>query len=368
MTPNIHRKNVQESLDLWAAAEKKQRTLSFDDYGDVHLVYTSVAEHAPELGLELKRLAVLNLLAKIQTELRKFAAATKQESVEHLLMQLPSLGKFAASGQIGNLRKEWQQLQAHQEKRSAQITTERLKIFNEFKQYLPQMPTHFQDDGTAILRHEFNTSEQQDLIKKQIEEANKYKLDGKGYYRTFTADLPRSRWSVEIEGKTESYELGQPEDKLAALKKVFSHDQAALSTASKIMNQVAPSFVTVPLNTLFPRDLGIFIKSGRNNEEENFYQISSKGNLIHFESNTYAKAETVLLNPDQKNQRTWQVNQGEKWKGSPGPKNYAQHYRLSIQIDKQAASQGLIKIAEGTRIEASVEFHLCPSVAGQSDS
>ena len=93
-----HEFNTSEQQDLI----KKQRTLSFDDYGDVHLVYTSVAEHAPELGLELKRLAVLNLLAKIQTELRKFAAATKQESVEHLLMQLPSLVETLPRTAAGN--------------------------------------------------------------------------------------------------------------------------------------------------------------------------------------------------------------------------------------------------------------------------
>ena len=151
MRPDTHRKNVQESLDLWAEAEKNQRTLSFDDYGGVHLVYTSVAEHAPELGLELQRQAVLNVVGKIHTELREFAAATKQVSAENLLKQLPSLGKFAASGKIGNLRNEWQTLQAHQARSLEKIATERQNIFNEFKSLLPQMPTHFENDGTAIL-------------------------------------------------------------------------------------------------------------------------------------------------------------------------------------------------------------------------
>ena len=368
MIPKISRKTVAEYLDLWTDAEKKQRSLSFDDYGDVHLIYPSVSEHAPDLERDLKRQSVLNLIGKIQTELREFASNMRGESAERLLMHLPSLVRFSASGKLGNLREEWLHLREYQTHRLAELASRRQKIISEFSQHLPQMPTHFEADGTAILRHEFNTPEHQHLIKTQIEEANKYKLDDKGYYRTFTADLPRSRWLIKTEDKIQKFELGQVEEKLAAIKKIFSDDQSALSTTSKIMNQVAPSFVTVPLNSLFPRDLEVFIKSDKNKSEETFYQISSEGNLINFESNTYTKSETIILNPDKKNQRTWKVNQGEKWKGSPGPKNYAQHYRLSIQIDKLAASQGMLRIAEGTRIEASAEFRLCPSIPEHSGS
>jgi hypothetical protein len=368
MTPNINRKNVKESLDLWAEAEKNQRTLSFDDYGDVDLVYTSEAKIGPELRLELQRQAVLNVIAKIHTELREFAAATKEESGEHVLMQLPSLGKFAASGKIGNLRNEWQTLQVHQTKILAKIATERQNIFNEFKGLLPQMPTHFENDGTAILRNDFTSTEHENLIKQEIKDVNKYKLNANGYYQIFMNDLPRTRWSIEIDGVTQSFGLGLEKEKLDAIKKVFGNDQSALSTVSKLMNQAAPGLVIGPNNNIYPRNNRIFINQDRNYGEPTFLRISSRDNCINFEASTYSKSIAVVFNADDNNkgEKNWHVNQDERWKGSPGPNNYGQHYRLAIQIDKQAASNGLLKPVDGTKIEASFEIRLCPAIKNKS--
>ena len=363
MIPTISRKTVEEYLDLWADAEKKRRSISFDDYGDVHLVYPAVAQHAPTLEHELKKRAVITLISKIQTEIRALASTERGESAERLLMQLPSLGQFSASGKIGNLREEWKKLKTNHAETVKKTAIQRQEIFNEFKEFLPKIPARTDSGGTTILRHEFNSSEHQDLIKNQIYEVNKYKLNDQGYYRPFLTDLPRSRWSIEIEGKTQSFGLGQTQEKLAAIANAFGHDQSALSTASKLLNQVAPSFVTVPLHNLFPTHPDLFLRSNQSNGEETFYKISSDGHSIKFESDTYSKVDTVVLNPDEKNERVWPVNQDEQWKGNPGPKNYGQHYRLSIQIDKQAASQGKIKLAEGIRIEASAEFRLCPSLS-----
>jgi hypothetical protein len=364
MRPDIHRKNVQESLDLWAEAEKNQKTLSSDDYGDVQLVYASEADHTPESVLDKKRLAVLNVVGKIQTELREFSLATKQRSAEHLLIQLPSLGKFAASGKIGNLRNEWQILQAHQTKSLAKVVTERKAIFNEFKGLLPQMPTHFASDGTAILRNDFTSTEHENLIKQEIKDVNKYELNADGYYQTFVDDLPRIRWSIEIDGATQSFGLGLKEEKLEAIKKVLGNDQSALSTVSKLMNQAAPGLAIVPNNEIYPRNNRVFIIQDRDYSEPTFLHISRKDNCINFEANTYSKSIAVVFNADDNNKggKNWPVNQDGIWKGSPGTNNYGQHYRLAIQIDKQAASNGILKPVDGTKIEASFEIRLCPAL------
>ncbi len=368
MKSDIHRKNVQESLDLWAEAEKNQRTLSFDDHGDAHLVYSFAVKNSPKLELDLKQQAVMNVIGKIQTELREFASTTKQGSAEHLLMQLPSLSKFAASGKIGNLRNEWQTLQAHQTKSLAKIATERQNIFNEFKGLLPQMPTHFENDGTAILRNDFTSTEYENLIKQEIKDVNKYKLNANGYYQTFVDDLPRTRWSIEIDGVTQSFGLGLEKEKLDAIKKVFGNDQSALSTVSKLMNQAAPGLVIGPNNDIYPRNNRILISQDRNYGEPTFLRISSKDNCINFEASTYSKSIAVVFNADDNNKggKNWPVNQDERWKGSPGPNNYGQHYRLAIQIDKQAASNGILKPVDGTKIEASFEIRLCPAIKNQS--
>ena len=368
MRPDTHRKNVQESLDLWAEAEKNQRTLSFDDYGDVHLVYSFAVKNSPKLELDLKQQAVMNVIGKIQTELREFAAATKQGSAEHLLMQLPSLGKFAASGKIGNLRNEWQTLQAHQTRSLEKIATERQNIFNEFKSLLPQMPTHFENDGTAILRNDFTSTEHENLIKQEVQDVNKYKLNANDYYQTFVDDLPRIRWSIEIDGTTQSFGLGLKEEKLEAIKKVLGNDQKALSTVSKLMNQAAPALVTGPNDGIYPRNNRLFISQDRDYGEPTFLHISSKENCINFEANTYSKSIAVVFNADDNNKggKNWPVNQDERWKGSPGPNNFGQHYRLAIQIDKQAASNRILKPVDGTKIEASFEIRLCPTIKNQS--
>lgn len=354
MKPDIHRKNVQESFDLWAEAEKNQRTLSFDDYGDVHLVYPSVAKHDPDLGRELKNQAILNVVGKIHTEQREFTAATKQKSAEHLLEQLPSLDKFLHSGEIVNLRNEWKRLIGNQAKSLAKIAAERKNTFNEFKGFLPQMPTRLEDDGTAILRNDFTSTDHKNLIKKEIAEVNKYKLNAKGYYKTFEDDLPRTRWSIEIDGATQFFGLGKTDEKLEAIKKVFGDDQSALSTISKLMNQAAPGLIIVPNDIIYPRNNRIHIKHDRDYSEPTFLHILSKDNCINFEANTYSKSIAYVLNTDDNNkgEKNWPVNQDERWKGSPGPNNYGQHYRLAIQIDKQAASNGILKPLDGTQIEA----------------
>lgn len=364
MKPDIHRKNVQESLDLWAEAEKNQRTLSFDDYGDVHLVYPSVAKHDPDLGRELKNQAILNVVGKIHTELREFTATTKQKSAEHLLEQLPSLDKFLHSGEIGNLRNEWKKLIGNQAKSLAKIAAERKNTFNEFKGFLPQMPTRFEDDGTAILRNDFTSTEHENLIKQEIKDVNKYKLNANGYYQTFEADLPRTRWSIEINGTTQTFGLGLAKEKLEAIKKVFGNDQKALSTVSKLMNQAAPGLVTGPNDDIYPRNNRLFISQDRDYSDPTFLHISSKDNCINFEANTYSKSIAVVFNADDSNKggKKWPVNQDERWKGSPGPNNYGQHYRLAIQIDKQAASNGILKPVDGTKIEASFEIRLSPTI------
>ena len=94
MRPDTHRKNVQESLDLWAEAEKKQRTLSFDDYGDVHLVYSFAVKNSPKLELDLKQQAVMNVIGKIQTELRVVDDVRQQKT------KIETLAKFSVEAGV----------------------------------------------------------------------------------------------------------------------------------------------------------------------------------------------------------------------------------------------------------------------------
>jgi hypothetical protein len=230
------------------------------------------------------------------------------------------------------------------------------------------MPTRLEDDGTAILRNDFTSTEHQNLIKQEIAAVNKYKLNANGYYQTFEDDLPRTRWSIEIDGTTQFFGLGKKEEKLETIKNVFGDDQLALSTVSKLMNQAAPGLVMVPNNNIFPRNNRIFIKHDRDYGEPTFLRISSKDNCINFEASTYSKSIAVVFNADDDNNdgKNWPVNQDERWKGSPGPNNYGQYYRLAIQIDKQSASNGILKPVDGTKIEASFEIRLCPAIKNQS--
>lgn len=359
MQSNIKRVDAQEALNLWAEAEQKNKSVWFDNQGEIQLIYSF------ESGPDLKKSAVLNIVSKIQTEIREFAASTQEKSAEHLLTQLPSLGRFVASGKLGNLREEWQQLQKSHASSLTKLTTvrtERQNIFNEFKNKLPQMPTHFEFDGTAVLRNDFKTVELQAIMRKEIAGVNKYKLNNEGYYPEFIKDLPRTRWTIAIDGTTQSFGLDEKDEKLEAIKKVFGNDQSAISTASKIMNQVSPGLVMGPNFSLFPPDLETHIKDSITNNEKTYFHISSAGNCINFEGCTYVKATQVVNKPGDKNEKIWPVNTGEKWEGTPGPKNYGQLYRISLQIDKQAASAGILKPIEGTPIEALYEIRLCPSV------
>ena len=364
MKPDTSRKNVEQSLNVWAQAEQSQQSVLSNEYGDIHLVYASLPKQDPEREIRKKRKAVLSMIGKIQNELRDFSAKTGIESVEQLLMRLPSLGRFSASGKLGNLREEWLHLRKYQTDRLADLASKRQKIFSEFSQHLPQMPTHFEADGTAILRNDFESTEQKKRIKQEIEAVNNYKLNSKGLYQTFEDDLPRTKWSIEIDGAIQFFEKGKKEEKLEAIKKACGDDQLTLSTVSKLMNQAAPGLVMVANNDIYPRNNRIFIKHERDYGEPTFLHISRKDNHIYFEARTYSKSIDVELNADEnsKGGQIWPVNRDEKWKGSLGPNNYGQHYRLAIQIDKQAASHGILKPSDGTQIEATYEIRLCPAL------
>lgn len=155
------------------------------------------------------------------------------------------------------------------------------------------------------------------------------------------------------------------EEKLDALKKLFGNDMKALATASKLMNQAAAA-ISLGVNMMVSpiRSLVVMQSDVRNNKST-YFRITKIGEDIEFELNTYGKIDRVSVPPtlEDSKGKHWRVNQSSSSAGEPGPRNYAEHYRLHLLIDMQAASRGHLQPVPGTKIDGEAEYRFCPQVS-----
>ena len=364
MQATTSRQRIESALDTWSQAELQQVGVVSDRYGTVELLHASVTQIEPTLALSLKRDAVKALVDKIQAKVQGWAPAPDQEAAKHLLMKLPSLGRFAASGKLGNLRQEWEALKQYQAEKLESDANQRKRIFSEFRDLLPDMPLQFEPDGTAVLFRDFSAPKHQALILAEIEHVNTYQLNRHGFYNSFTSDLPRTCWKIEANGQMQEFGLQHEEEKLRALKEVFDHKEAALATASKVMNQVACAMVLNANLTISPMRSGVVMQSTKKNTEIcNFRVMKNKGN-IELEINMFKKIETIVVPASDENQNSsiWRVNEYDFPSGNSALSNFGEHIRLNFLIDTEAALEGRLIPVKDTMVQASIEYRLRPTL------
>jgi len=364
MKPLPERQNVDAALAVWANAERDQMGVVTDDNGNVELLYKSVRQLAPEVSAALTRDAVKQLVGKIHTEIQLFNAATGADNTEWLMTKLPSLGRFAASGKLGNLRSEWQQLTRDRSAAMERVASERKHIFNEFREHVPQMPMHTEADGTVVYRHNFDSPASQEQLREQLADIDKYQLKSGELSAQFQKDLPRSFLKVDAENGSQRFGLGAREQKLDTLKKVFDNDEIVLATVSKVLNQIMPTMVLTPNAVLFPNPSMTVLQSDQQNTESSFFQIKRRGEIVELSVDVYGKIDKVDLpgNLENPNGRSWRMNQGAKWSGNPGPHNYGRHTHVSFTLNLAAARKGELSPLEGTKLNGFHQIRLCPVV------
>lgn len=367
MRPLSDRQTVEAALELWAAAERQQLGVVADDNGVIELLYASVQIQAPDVASLLTKAAVPKLVGRIQSELTRRAALSELGSPESLIAKMPSLGRFAATGKLGNLREEWEQLTRRDAEASSRIAAERHRVFDEFKNLMPAMPYETHEDGTVVYRYDFSSPELQESLRANLAEIDQYQLSNRGFYQSFTADLPRTFFSIEIDGAKHRFDLGRVEEKLATLNKVFDNNQLMLSTVSKVLCQVMPAIVLTMNETLFPNLSGVVLKANQANSERSHFQVRRSGNNIELGCNIYAKIDKVALpaTSDGRQDQIWPVNQGAKWSGAPGATNYGRLIHFSFTLDTAAAARGQLRAVEGSAIKAYTETRLCPTTFHQ---
>lgn len=367
MRPLSDRQTVEAALEVWAAAERQQLGVVADDNGVIELLYASVQIQAPDVASSLTKAAVLKLVGRIQSELTRRAALSEIGSAESLIAKMPSLGRFAATGKLGYLREEWEQLTRRNAEASSRIAAERHRIFDEFKNLMPAMPYETHDDGTVVYRYDFSSPELQESLRANLAEIDQYQLNKHGFYQSFAADLPRTFFSIEIDRAKHRFDLGLEKEKLAMLNKVFDNNPLVLATVSKVLNQVMPSIVLTMNQTLFPNLSGVVLKSNQANSEPTHFQVRRSGNNIELGCNVYAKVDKVALpaTRDGRQDQIWPANQGAKWSGAPGPTNYGRLIHFNFTLDTAAAARGQLRAVEGSAIQAYTETRLCPATSHQ---
>lgn len=364
MKPLPERQNVDAALAVWANAERDQMGVVVDDNGNLELLYKSVRQLAPEVSATLTRDAMKQLVGKIQTEIQLFNAATGADNTKWLMTKLPSLGRFAAGGKLGNLRSEWQQLTRDRTAVMERIASERKGIFNKFRDSMPTMPMHTEADGTVVYRHNFDSPASQEQLREQLADIDNYQVKSGELSAQFQQDLPRSFLRVDAENGSQRFGLGASEQKLATLKKVFDNDEIVLATVSKVLNQVMPTMVLRPNAAIFPNPSMAVLQSDQQNAECSFFQIKRRGEIVELSVDVYGKIDKVDLPGDLENPngRSWRMNQGAKWSGDPGPHNYGRHTHVSFTLNLAAARKGELCPLEGTKLNGLHQIRLCPVV------
>lgn len=365
MKPVPERQNVDAALAIWASAERDQQGVVVDDNGTIELLYRSVRQQAPEVSAALTRHAVQQMVGKIHSEVQRFAAASGSEISESLMGKIPSLGRFAASGKLGNLRTEWQQLTRERAAAMDRLASERQRIFNEFRAFMPAMPMHTEADGTVVYRHNFDSPASQEQLREELADIDHYKVKTGELSSAFTKDLDRSFWRIDIDGASHSFGLNNGKEALAALRKVFDNEDVVLAAVSKLLNQNMPTLVLTPNFNLYPTSSAVVLQSGQRNSESSFFQIKRRGEKIELRVDVYGKIDTVNLpgNFENPNGRSWRTNQGPRWSGPPGPSNYGRHTHVSFTLDLTAARNGELRPLEGTKLHGLHEVRLCPEVS-----
>lgn len=357
--------SVDDALRICAEAEKSNVDIISDDLGRVELMYASVREQAPDMATAFKRTAILQIVEKIQSEVRGWGGTSGMEPAEVLMQRLPGLSRFAASGKIGNLQNEWQALKQSQTERLAALSEERKKIFSELRDALPTLPAHLEPDGTAVLKLSFDAPEYQEILNMAVQDIDGYTIGNSGLYITCETDLPRTFWEIRNDEGWKSFGLGEAAEKRSALDELFGQDKTALGTLSKLLHQTAASLPLEVQERFFAsRSLGV-LSSDKNNNKSTYFHLSERDGHLELEVNTFGKIDSVIIPPSMENKlgKTWRTNQTPRFAGEPGPRNFGQNYRLRLLIDREAASRGKLQAVPGTPIEASVEYRLCPVVA-----
>lgn len=364
MKPVPERQHVDAALAIWASAERNQQGVVVDDNGTIELLYRSVRQQAPEVSAALTRHAVQQMIGKIHSEVQRLAAASGSETSESLMAKIPSLGRFAASGKLGNLRTEWQQLTRERAATIERLVTERQHVFNEFRAFMPAMPMRTEANGTVIYQHDFDSPASQEQLREELADIDKYKVKTGELSSQFKKDLDRSFWRIDVDGASHSFGLNNGNETLAALRKAFDNADVVLATVSKLLNQTMPTMVLATNAKLFPNSSIAVLKSDQQNDEPSFFQIKRRGETIELSVDVYAKIDSVNLpgGLDNPNDRSWRTNQGPRWSGPPGPGNYGRHTHVSFTLDLAAARIGELRPLEGTKLNGFHAVRLCPAV------
>jgi hypothetical protein len=364
--------SFDEALRICHEAERQNLGIVCDDQGTVELLYAAVECHAPTVARDLKQKAMQTIVKKMESELEIMARATGQESAVQLLQKLPGLGRFTASGKIGDLRNQWQQLKADTSKQILALAEQRKQIVSEFKHLLPDIPIRFEHDGTAVMYQDFTAPAHQEMVINKILDCNKYALSTDGMCKDFTGDLHRTFWKIEVDQEPpalgrEMAEIGlsapdgeAAQRKKTALNNLVGDDATALGTVSKLIHQGAVFIVSTASNQRSPRNPDCLLQSKKPNDASTFFRISRKDNHLEFECNAFYKIDQVNRFPSQADRqgKIWPTNNLGDPSEEPGLSNYGTHVRLRVIIDMDAARKGELRPLDGTQVEASVEYRI----------
>jgi hypothetical protein len=359
------RQSIDDALGLWAQAETLHEPVVSDVFGTVLLLYradpiTLEGNYAIDPCDSAKKLA-----AKIQGELRDWAAKTGASSAEALLNQLPSLASFKNTGHLGNLRKEWQAMRQQQSHELKHLCQQRKNAFAEVRGLLPALPLTFKADGSAVLRYAFNTADDQPKLLDQLQQCMRYSMGKDGLYRGFHADLKRIHFEFVEHGRFSSFDSACAEQKLLALSQMLNHDPVALATLSRVLHQGAIAIVKELTRQAFPTkqiDRMPLLRDEHGSAAPITIRLQKEGDsTLRVEVNSYAKASQICVpaNAEQRQDQVWRINQGPRWSGEPGPRNFTEHHRIVLPLDLAALSQARLQPAPDHPIQALVECRIC---------
>ncbi len=354
-----------EALNLLQKAEDSHLLAMVSEKGNIRILHTS--QTSAQSARAAARPIVEAVMNKLQNEAAANSAVVGRNILGLLSHRLPSLNHFVMTGQVGNLREEWQQYRQeldhptrHAEaavETQEQVQQERLKRIAEAYDFLPKgLKIGAEENSVSRLDYEYSTDDQKKLIGAcklfQSDEVDATT----GLTSQTRGDIDRNEFTFREEVEltpSSSDQVAETEVAVrttaifganhAAEKNAATKDLAGNSLASNTLLKFTNQVIFSALQEIKEKSLGT--PSGktpifnRSPEIQRFTMLRKLNGDIEVNFLRIKKSK-IMASDDGSKQ--WKIGSGKPAENSVSENDYTEKYSMTVLAKKADLKQGII--------------------------
>jgi hypothetical protein len=383
MPAPVFSQNAVEALNLLQKAETSQAPVQVTPKGNIKIL------HQKPTQLPASKLAVVEaVLDKIQSEAAELSQGqTGRNILSFLSLRMPSLNTFVVSGQLGNLREEWQtvreeldhpshlQQEAFEQlaQNQQQGLKQRVQIADAMSQVLPTgLHLSIEDGVAATLDHVFSEAAQEGILEccrngmvGSIDKATGFTKQAlSDFHRqdmTFVVQLPAKSASDKIQESKKEFGPGKSEEKIAALRQLAGKNPKIAATLSGVLNQEIFKVMDMHfgLDTPTPSGNRCITVQTIGMEETVSYSLKKRTDGNFELTMLRLRSTEKLVSMD--GRQEWKINSGEEFKEALSETNFGEKQTAKLLFEKFDLERGILN---PIFLEPPTQsFRVCPDYA-----